>query len=666
MLVTEAGLALDRSRAGARRSTGCCCGRQSPSRSPSRAASSALTAGARLSSLSRRSRLAGLVRPRHAAAARRRTAARTCLGRLGDGYYLVVGVLAVVGWWSLRRARRGRVARDRAHRSSSGSGIFTAHLRRSAFSPRADAARVPAPAVTITHGADVRARRERCGTRRDLSPGRDASSSHARRAVALVVALANVATLALVETSHACAISRLVDGCAPTSTPSRHAPARPPPALVHVPFDLHATPVAARVRGARVAAYADRRGRRDAAARAPGRVRSSAGRRGPGEPWPPGSPVRRSSPRSASRSSSHRLESLDTVLGGGHDRPRERPRRRGRMARRRPRLVALTGGRTRARDRCAAVTIAGWPSRCSARSPRVLQASTRRRAPRAAAGGTRTSCSCRSTRCAPTISGSYGYARDTSPTHRRARRRRRALHDRDLTDVVDAAGARDAADRAAARGARRRRDGPPARPRASSRSPRCCAARLRDRRLRLGSVPRRRLRLRARLRPLRRLQRGRASRVPRGAPRPHLARAARPAATRWLERLGRPRRPARPFFVFLHMWDVHYDFNPPPPYDTHVRPRLSRARHRRRLRDRQISVHAGMDPRDLAHVVALYDGEIRYTDEYLGRLIDVARRSAAASTTRSSSSPPTTARSSSSTARRATTTRSTTRASACR
>jgi hypothetical protein len=25
---------------------------------------------------------------------------------------------------------------------------------------------------------------------------------------------------------------------------------------------------------------------------------------------------------------------------------------------------------------------------------------------------------------------------------------------------------------------------------------------------------------------------------------------------------------AKPFFVFLHLWDVHYDYNPPPPYDT--------------------------------------------------------------------------------------------------
>ena len=24
----------------------------------------------------------------------------------------------------------------------------------------------------------------------------------------------------------------------------------------------------------------------------------------------------------------------------------------------------------------------------------------------------------------------------------------------------------------------------------------------------------------------------------------------------------------RPFFLFLHLFDVHYDFTPPPPYDT--------------------------------------------------------------------------------------------------
>jgi arylsulfatase A-like enzyme len=33
-----------------------------------------------------------------------------------------------------------------------------------------------------------------------------------------------------------------------------------------------------------------------------------------------------------------------------------------------------------------------------------------------------------------------------------------------------------------------------------------------------------------------------------------------------------------------------------------------------------------MDPRDLAHVIARYDGEIRYTDEHLGTIIEELRR----------------------------------------
>ncbi|MEO6026375.1 MAG: sulfatase [Candidatus Binatia bacterium] len=92
---------------------------------------------------------------------------------------------------------------------------------------------------------------------------------------------------------------------------------------------------------------------------------------------------------------------------------------------------------------------------------------------------------------------------------------------------------------------------------------------------------------------------------------------------RWLDAWhGRAER--RPFFVFVHMWDVHYDFNPPPPYDTMFDPDY---RGTITTEDFQTgtAVHLGMDPRDLEHVIALYDGEIRYTDEWLGRLIDRLR-----------------------------------------
>ncbi|MGH7856583.1 MAG: sulfatase family protein, partial [Candidatus Binatia bacterium] len=35
------------------------------------------------------------------------------------------------------------------------------------------------------------------------------------------------------------------------------------------------------------------------------------------------------------------------------------------------------------------------------------------------------------------------------------------------------------------------------------------------------------------------------------------------------------------------------------------------------------AIHPGMDPRDLEHVIALYDGEIAFTDEHVGRIVDL-------------------------------------------
>lgn len=90
--------------------------------------------------------------------------------------------------------------------------------------------------------------------------------------------------------------------------------------------------------------------------------------------------------------------------------------------------------------------------------------------------------------------------------------------------------------------------------------------------------------------------------------------------TRWLDRHGSS-TDARPFFVFLHMWDVHYDYTPPAPYDRAFDPdyRGSISPHDFETGDH---VHPGMDPRDLAHIIALYDGEIAYVDHHLGVLFD--------------------------------------------
>jgi arylsulfatase A-like enzyme len=76
----------------------------------------------------------------------------------------------------------------------------------------------------------------------------------------------------------------------------------------------------------------------------------------------------------------------------------------------------------------------------------------------------------------------------------------------------------------------------------------------------------------------------------------------------------------RPFFIFLHMFDVHNDYLPPAPYDELFAP------------EGDIDFTVGMvidgtvdaksvttEQRD--HLIALYDGEIRATDEWVGRVL---------------------------------------------
>lgn len=81
---------------------------------------------------------------------------------------------------------------------------------------------------------------------------------------------------------------------------------------------------------------------------------------------------------------------------------------------------------------------------------------------------------------------------------------------------------------------------------------------------------------------------------------------------------------ADPFFLFLHYWDVHYDYDPPPPYDTMFDPDYEGDVDARGY-ERSQTVRHDMDPRDLQHVVALYDGEIALVDAYLGRLFEALK-----------------------------------------
>jgi choline-sulfatase len=86
-----------------------------------------------------------------------------------------------------------------------------------------------------------------------------------------------------------------------------------------------------------------------------------------------------------------------------------------------------------------------------------------------------------------------------------------------------------------------------------------------------------------------------------------------------LDRLG-----DRPFFLFLHFYDPHWHYEPPDntrqifesSYAGTITGRLQDFSHRSR---------SDVSAADLAHLIALYDGEIRYVDDELGRVFDHLR-----------------------------------------
>ena len=90
---------------------------------------------------------------------------------------------------------------------------------------------------------------------------------------------------------------------------------------------------------------------------------------------------------------------------------------------------------------------------------------------------------------------------------------------------------------------------------------------------------------------------------------------------RWLDEQEAQGDSDRPFFLFLHLWDVHYDYIAPEEYvlmfDPDYEGDLDGVRFMQNPR-----IVQGMDKRDKQHLLALYDAEIRFTDDVLGRILD--------------------------------------------
>ena len=92
------------------------------------------------------------------------------------------------------------------------------------------------------------------------------------------------------------------------------------------------------------------------------------------------------------------------------------------------------------------------------------------------------------------------------------------------------------------------------------------------------------------------------------------------AVKAWLDGAGSA-GDARPLFLFIHLWDVHYDYMPPKEYVERFDPGYEGTLDGSDFL-RNPAVEPRMAPRDFDHLLALYDGEIRFTDENLGRILD--------------------------------------------
>jgi arylsulfatase A-like enzyme len=88
--------------------------------------------------------------------------------------------------------------------------------------------------------------------------------------------------------------------------------------------------------------------------------------------------------------------------------------------------------------------------------------------------------------------------------------------------------------------------------------------------------------------------------------------------------LDEERDPARPLFLFAYFWDSHFDYRPPPPWDSAFVPPGAERFDARDL-DRNEAIHPGMQARRLDWLRAQYAGEIRWTDEHLGQLFALLR-----------------------------------------
>jgi len=89
------------------------------------------------------------------------------------------------------------------------------------------------------------------------------------------------------------------------------------------------------------------------------------------------------------------------------------------------------------------------------------------------------------------------------------------------------------------------------------------------------------------------------------------------AAISWLRK-----NTHKPFFLFVHYYDNHWDYLPPPPYRDMYDPNYDGSIDGTQIAREPLYSNVP-SKRDIGHMVALYDGEVRQTDHDLGDMLDV-------------------------------------------
>jgi len=87
------------------------------------------------------------------------------------------------------------------------------------------------------------------------------------------------------------------------------------------------------------------------------------------------------------------------------------------------------------------------------------------------------------------------------------------------------------------------------------------------------------------------------------------------SATRWLQNNTR-----KPFFMFIHYYDNHWDYLPPAPYDKLYDPNYQGPVDGTNIAREPLFSNPPPE-QDIRHIIALYDGEVRQTDDDLGKML---------------------------------------------